>query len=195
MIISSNIDDCFLDPTGNIEHLGSKRPVLFLLRRDLVRLYGSEKRKQIKRHKAPMLAVLGMMAGIDLITKFSIGLQDTGRAQFKYFLMEYGKLNKQNAETFYQFRCSLAHSYGLYAISREKKIYRFALDDNPNNRDLIKNISPNYYIINFWQMKKFFLSCINEMKRRLWNPEYPNHSILLNNFQTVFKDIGYVEIR
>jgi hypothetical protein len=200
MTITSDIDDCFLAPTSNIEHLGTVRPVLFLLRRDLVKLYGSEKRKQIRKHKAPMLAVLGMMAGIDLITKFSVGQLEATRTQFKKFLIDYGKIDIQNAEAFYQFRCALAHSYGLLSFEKNKKgkiktIYRFVLCDNPNNERLIEAVAPNYYMISFWQMKKFFLSCINEMKNRLDNPNYPNRAELINNIENVTTDIGYVGVR
>lgn len=194
MIFSSAIDNCFRPPRSQ-RPPGPARPVLYVLRRDLEKLYGSEKRRYIKNHKAPMLAVLGMMAGMDLMAKLHFGkTSNLGGKKFKQFLQNYGKLSKGQAKALYQYRCALAHNYGLFSIDRKGKQYKFSLDDSQSNRKLIQKIGNNQYHINFWQMKKFFLYCIGELESRLRNPNYPNHNTLLNHFTNVMKEIGYVKV-
>ncbi|MFB0561317.1 MAG: hypothetical protein ACETWM_08920 [Candidatus Lokiarchaeia archaeon] len=194
MIFSSAIDNCFRAPRSQGPP-GPARPVLYVLRRDLEQLYGSEKRAHIKNYKAPMLAILGMMAGIDLMAKLHFGkTSNLGGEKFKEFLQNYGKLSKDEAEALYRYRCALAHNYGLFSIDKKGKQYKFSLNDSPSNRKLIRKIRNNRYHINFWQMKKFFLYCIGELESRLRDPNYPNHNTLLNNFMSVVKEIGYLKV-
>jgi len=194
MIFVSDMDNCFRAPRSTFPP-SSTRAVLYVLRRDLEKLYGSEKCRYIKGYKAPMLAVLGMMAGIDLLSKFYSGKGlNTTATDFKNFLEDCGKLSEHESEALYQYRCALAHSYGLFTISKKGIPYKFSLDDNLSNKKLIKKVGKDYYRINFWQMKKFFLYCIGELESCLRNPNYPNHNALLNHFVNVMKEIGYIKV-
>ncbi len=194
MIFVSDIDNCFRAPRSTFPP-SSTRAVLYVLRRDLEKLYGSEKRRYIKAHKAPMLAVLGMMAGIDLLSKFYSGKEsNTTRTDFKNFLKNCGKLSEYESEALYQYRCALAHNYGLFTINKKGIPYGFSLDDNLSNKKLIKKVGKDYYHINFWQMKRFFLNCIAELESRLRNPGYPNYADLLNKFKKVMTRIGYIKV-
>lgn len=196
MLISSEIDNCFRSPRAP---LPSSRfhTVLYFLRCDLENLYGSEKRRYIKNYKSPMLAVLGMMSGIDLLTKLYSGKAYTTSDDFKNFVKKYGNLKKDEAETIYHLRCALAHNYGLVSTKPKKDgkfQYTFSIDDLPNNEKLIEQINENTYKISLWQLKRLFLNCIKEFESSLRNHNHPDFSKLLNNFMNVMKEIGHIEI-
>ena len=198
MTTDRQIDDCFSAPRAK-RRPGQNRSVLFLLRRDLEKLYGAENRKHIRTHKAPMLAVLGMMAGIELLAKFNSGkATQTTNTDFKDFLVDYGNLTRARAEVLYQYRCALAHSYGLYTMKRVRgkrpRSFKFSLDDSPGCSCLIQKVAYNHYTISFWQMKQFFLRCVAYLEARLRNSDHRDHKILLKNFLTVVKRIGYIRI-
>jgi hypothetical protein len=73
------IGDFFLPPRSarrlpkRLKESG-KRSLLHLLRRDLCKLYGSERyfgEALRPRHKAPVLSALGIFVGIDMLSTFS----------------------------------------------------------------------------------------------------------------------------
>jgi len=198
MTVDRHIIDCFCAPRAQ-RSPGPNRSVLFLLRRDLEKLYGAESRKHIRTHKAPMLAVLGMMAGIELLAKFNTGkATQTTNNDFKEFLVGYGNLTRAKAEVLYQYRCALAHSYGLYTMKRASgkrpRSFKFSLDDSPRCSCLIEKLSYNHYVISFWQMKQLFLHCVESLKACLRSPDSRNHRMLVKNFVRVVKRIGYIRI-
>jgi len=199
MIISSPIDNCFRPPDAGIPN-DSVRTVLYLLRRDLVDLYGSESTSPSPNHKAPMLAVLGMMAGLDLMTKLVTGKLHSSGKDFVSFVHSFGSLSLPKAQVLYQYRCALAHSYGLYSKEQFKKkgnrskIFKFGLDDSVSKSRLMIKTGRNRYQMNFWEMKRFFLKCITSLEITLRAGQHPHYSQLLNNFMRIMEKIGSVSI-
>jgi hypothetical protein len=191
MIFSSAIDNFFGAPKS-IQPSRTECAALHLLRIDLEKIYGSEKRRYIKKNKSPLLASLGIMSGIDLLTKLWVGNISTRSQDFQSFLKSMGSLTANDAEVIYQLRCGLTHNYGLYATDKK---YEFILDDSPSNSTLLRRINTKKYHVSFWEMKKLFLGCIKEYESRLRNSNYKNHSDLLNKFMNTVKEIGHFEIK
>lgn len=191
MIFSSAIDNFFRAPKS-LRPSSTEYTSLHLLRIDLEKIYGSEKRRYIKKNKSPLLASLGIMSGIDLLTKLWVGNISTRSKNFKSFLENMCSLTANDSEVIYQFRCALTHNYGLYATDKK---YEFILNDSPSNSILLRKIKSKKYHISLWEMKKLFLGCIKEYESRLRNPNYKHYSDLLNKFMNTVKEIGYFEIK
>ncbi len=80
---------------------------------------------------------MGICAGIDLLGKFFVGNDDKGGVgkRFRNFLITYFSVPQNDAETLYQLRNSLLHSFGLYSEVTDKagkvvQIYKFVLYGN-----------------------------------------------------------------
>ena len=114
--ILAEIDEFFrepsISPTNNVVNVQTYGN-LYLLRRDIL--------KAIK-NDTQWLAVMGVMAGFDLLAKLSSGA-DTGHSgpRFKNFLKEFSNLPQSDCEVIYQLRNSLLHSFGLYSKTPVKK--------------------------------------------------------------------------
>ena len=96
----------FEDPTVNRSPPGDYG-ILYLLRRDITRCMD---------YSILWPAAMAIMAGIDLLAKFETGDDSLGRVagRFKAFIKQYFAINTSDAETIYQLRNSLLHSFGLY---------------------------------------------------------------------------------
>lgn len=198
MIHTSEIELCFWDPTRGLPP-GKERGVLYLLRRDLTELYGDAAQIPSQTHKSPMLASIGMMTGLDLMSKLATNELNEGRAGFKRFLEHYGKLSSQDAETFYKLRCAQTHAYCLIDID-EKRNYEawFTLIDDRPDSPLIEKVSTrerdgyriDTYHVNYWELKRFFLLCVSNFEKAIREGTNP----LLTYFMLAMARIGKLEV-
>ena len=147
-----------------------ERPVLHLLRRDLQHLYLQEDVLQPNdqnEHKAPYLATMGILTGIDLMAKFYCGQgrkKASGRI-FKKFLIDIGELSSSEADFAWKFRNALHHSYSLHISERllGKIIFTTAISGHASWHTSDGQID----YINFWNLKALFLKLIVKYHERL----------------------------
>lgn len=198
MIITNEIEYCFWDPKRGLPP-GKERGVLYLLRRDLAELYGDEADIPSSTHKSPMLASIGMMTGLDLMSKLATNELNGGRAGFKSFLECYGAMSSQDAEAFYKLRCAQTHAYCLIDIDekRNREDWFALIDDRPND-PLIKKVSTkesdgyriDTYHVNYWELKRFFLLCVSNFEKAVREGTNP----LLTQFMLAMARIGKLEV-
>lgn len=166
-----------------------RRPLLYLLRRDLQNQYGKESAPPQKL-VSPLLTSLGIMVGIELLTKYWSGDHDAGTLLIEKFLEKVASLSNQKAIALAQFRHALAHGYRLKTIrNKDQQVYTFALDDRPIATECIDDKGKFHYIINIWKLKELFLDVIEKYKKML-----EASSDLQGKFMVVQKQIGEVEI-
>jgi hypothetical protein len=99
--------------------------VLYLLRRDISYCIGSDP----SSGKALFPAAMAILAGIDLMAKFFKGSDRRGEVgqRFRDFVKKYFRpISSTDADTIYQLRNALLHSFGLYSKSGSR-VYNFAL--------------------------------------------------------------------
>lgn len=198
MIFTDEIELCFWDPKRGLPP-GKERGVLYLLRRDLTELYGDEAEIPSATHKSPMLASIGMMTGLDLMSKLVTNELNGGRAGFKSFLERYGPMPSQDAEAFYKLRCAQTHAYCLIDIDekRNREDWFTLIDDRPNE-PLIKKVSSkerdgyriDIYHVNYWELKRFFLGCVANFEKSMREATNP----LLTQFMLAMARIGKLEV-
>lgn len=70
----------FMDP--NIKLPDNRRPLLYLIRRDLQNQYGKES-KDFQQVVSPLLTSLGTMIRIELLTKYWSGDHEAGTAKIE----------------------------------------------------------------------------------------------------------------
>jgi hypothetical protein len=122
--------------------------VLYLLRRDIIVCFD----KKI----ATWPATMAILAGIDLLGKFYAGKDGPGvRQRFKDFVEEYFHISREDAETIFQLRNALMHSFGLYSEGR-----RFSLINNETDPLIQRPFDDKYTIINIRALKKEFEAAI-----------------------------------
>jgi len=202
MIITGDIEFCFWNPARELPP-GKERGVLYLLRRDLTELYGAENEIPSPNHKAPMLATIGIMTGLDLMSKLATNELSAGRAGFKKFVETYGGLSSSDAETIYRLRCAQTHAYCLIDIDeRTNTAYCFMLVDDKPDKALIYAHSvreahgnrEETFRINFWALKKFFLACVAKFESAVRNPNQSHTDPLLTHFMLAMARVGKVEV-
>jgi hypothetical protein len=110
---------------------------LYLLRRDISTCFSIDPDNgQGLPTQALWPGVMAICAGIDLLGKFLAGNDARGGVgtRFSTFLTTYFGISQNDAETIYQLRNSLLHSFGLYSEITDNagnnvvRIYRFSLD-------------------------------------------------------------------
>jgi hypothetical protein len=132
---------------------------------------------------------MGTLAGIDLLGKFVAGEDRTNRvgSRFRYFLSQYLHLAQHEAETIYQLRNSMLHSFGLY--SRAGNItYRFCLIAR-NVRPMIQHSPPETYLVDIFSLHADFENAIDEYRREL-----ETDPALQQNFVAMFPNNGAIPI-
>ena len=115
--IENDIALFFQDPTTEPGTPG-KLGVLYLLRRDIRECVTIEK-------KILWPATMAILAGIDLLGKFYAGEDGGGVGlRFRSFVDKYFQpISDDDAETIYQLRNALLHSFGLYSKSTTNTYY------------------------------------------------------------------------
>ena len=200
MLFQDQISSFFRPPTkGNPD--GSSRSVLFVLRRDLCSLYGTEDGPRLREpHGPPMLTTIGMCSGLDLLSWIVMGNADArvpGKSDYERFLVEFGGLTENDAKTVYQFRCAQTHSYGLYTVVRQQpkpKPVGFTLTTLPDIQVLVQPHpgQADHFVVNFWEFKALFMRSIGELHRRLLDHNAADHSRLLDGFYKTSTRIGFI---
>ncbi|MBT3433219.1 MAG: hypothetical protein HOC91_16315 [Nitrospinaceae bacterium] len=198
MLIS---DDCldiervFMDPSDS--QSDERRPVLYLLRRDLRDQYGEENDPAgTVKLKSPLLICLGIMIGFELLTKMYSGKgkfnePGEGTKEVKIFMKDILDLGGQEASALINFRHSLVHSYGLDI--GENQILTVDDEITSAHREMstsnLGNGKQEIYI-NIWHLKNLFVRAISEYKTRLLADQK-----LVINFVSCLKNLGEIQIK
>ena len=179
--VGNDIDLFFKDPA--IEPSRSGRfGVLYLLRRDI--------RECVLKGKILWPATMAILAGIDLLGKFYAGGHTIRkvRARFTSFVDKYfAPISDDDAETIYQLRNALLHSFGLYSRSRTNH-YFFSLT-LPRVDPWIQRDPPNSdkYLISIAALYDKFETAVER-----YRTELETNSELQNNFHNMFQNYGAV---
>ena len=163
---------------------------LYLLRRDIRDL----------QNALPEAAIwprtMLVLAGIDLVAKFYCDNDNQRRVggRFKTFVREritHASPNAEGeAETVYQLRNSLLHSFGLYSQGRGRT-YRFVVTHGSGNV-LMTNDSanPEKWLVNLAVLQSRFEDAVMEYDRTLRSGEAPHPFS-----EALFDRYGWVSIR
>jgi hypothetical protein len=173
-------------PTGRVR----KGSLLVLLRSDLQRLYGPE--DAVGGSVAtPLLAALGIFAGLELLAKYWSGKMDTKHDDVVAFLTTVAGLTRPNAEALLQFRNSLAHGYGLATRRRaDQKPFAFSLDtDFTAGAALVLPHGPDAYVVNLWSLKGLLVAAIGGCRRVL-----ARDRMRLGGFQVCIRNLREVSV-
>jgi hypothetical protein len=127
-MFDTKADQFFANPR-NKPSIPGDNGVLYLLRRDILLCLGQDPCSGgTTCHKAVWPGAMAILAGIDLVAKFYKG--DDGPQsgpRFKDFVGKYFlPISPAEAETIYQLRNALLHSFGLYS-KKDTQEYRFLL--------------------------------------------------------------------
>jgi len=138
----------------------AKFSILYLLRRDVGHC--------ISENHTLWLGAMGILAGVDLLGKFLAGNEQVGVGErFRAFIDKYFKpLAPDDAQTIYQLRNSLLHSFGLYSKSGQGEYY-FNLLSAPLNTGLVQRPAPSQYVINLWVLHAKFETAIDRYRADL----------------------------
>lgn len=199
MITINDIELCFWKPNQDLPP-GTARGILYVLRRDLVNLYGPERDAPSSHHLSPMLATIGMMTGIDLMSKLSTNSQGD-RDTFKTFVRTYGEcVNDDHAEAIYKLRCAQVHAYCLIDVDMKRKItYQFTLSDTASASEPAfldmgsqrkDGMTTRTFQVNYWSLKAFFLKCVNTFEAAVRSGNQP----LLTNFMEAMRAVGKIAV-
>ena len=177
----------FLDP--NETQADDSRPILYLLRRDLQNQYGEETEVP-SQVLSPFLTGLGIMVGIEILTKLWSGDHNAGTLKIEDFLKSICSLSDEKAIALAQFRHALAHGYRLETIRRKnKKVYTFVVSDVATESECITELGNLKFRISIWRLKDLFLAAIKEYHRLLYIS-----SDLQSKFMVAKANMGEVEI-
>jgi hypothetical protein len=187
MIIDGPIESFFKNPS--LEPSPEGDGILFHLRRDLVKLYGKEGENSGADPPHAMLAMMGILAGIDYLSKVYShhqGYRDN-RKRFVETVHDLCNITNDDSEAVYQFRCALVHSVALSTIStsRYKKNTRFIFEvtgDEP--LFFIEKLSDVgnelRYRIGFWKLKEAFLDVIGRLEDIARDVGHPRNAHVVN---------------
>ena len=165
------IDRVFMDPMDWPPD--DRRPLLYLLRRDLKDQYGREEEPaESVQLKSPLLTCLGIMVGFELLAKLWSGKHEfrerDGKATVKEFMRSIVRVGEHEADALVDFRNSLAHSYGL-SIGKGRSL---SVDDDTGSAcrevsiaDLGEGKSKIY--VNVWHLKDLFVRAVRQYRLQL----------------------------
>ena len=179
MIFKGPVESFFKTPCQRPAAQGDG--ILFHLRRDLEKLYGHEDVFAGDTSAHAMLAMMGLLAGIDYLSRV-YSSQNSSRQRFVDTLKCLRALDSDAAEALYQFRCALVHSISLSTVSdcsyRRGTRFTFAITDQDGTA-LITNLSDDgkeaAYEINFWELKRCFIIVIDRLFDICTDRSHPRH--------------------
>ena len=93
--------------------------ILYSIRADLEKLYGKESEIKENPSSHAMLALTGILIGIDYISQCYLGKQ-SGTA-FVESLMELGRIDWDNADAMYQMRCALLTALKIVTLTPQQR--------------------------------------------------------------------------
>jgi hypothetical protein len=181
--IANDIDLFFQDPETEPSSPG-RFGVLYLLRRDI--------KQCITTGQILWPATMAILAGIDLLGKFYAGEDGRGVGRrFRSFIDNYFQpISSDDAETIYQLRNALLHSFGLYSKSRANN-YFFSLilpeagplvQRHPQNRE--------QYLISITALYDKFETAIER-----YRTELEADSDLQDKFSKMFPYYGAISVQ
>ena len=161
--------------------------IFYNLRVDLEKLYGKECEFEGDPSSHAMLAMTGIMIGIDYISQCYFSKQQSGK-HFVESLMDLGGMDWDNAEAVYQLRCALLHSFSLSTISDRKDFckgtkFSFKLmEDAPSALIKIESATESEikYKVNVWGLKMCFIKMIAELQKICLDGNHKKHGEVLN---------------
>jgi hypothetical protein len=191
MILSNDpvVEICrmFLDP--NEECGDNRRPLLYLLRRDLQNQYGKEVDPS-SSILSPLLTGLGVMVGFEVLTKLWTGDPHAGTDRIEEFLKNICSLPERDAIALTQFRHALAHGYRLQTHRhKDQQMYSFSVSDNPDGKECTVDLGSCSFEVNLWRLKDLFLAAIKTYRCLL-----EASSDLQRKFMVTKANIGEIEI-
>ena len=199
-LISEKIDKFFEDTRiyhgEEVKEKGFyKFSILYLLVRDIKTCFGIDPATNksftckncgnIAFNSAQWPALMGILAGIDLLGKFYAGSDGVGVGdRFKNFIYRYFIYEDKNLlkDVLYELRNSMLHSFGLY--SDNYNLVLIANNSNPIikiNNDNVKNTA----VINVSKLYLQFLEAIEK-----YHDELKNNEELKDNFDRMFGKYG-----
>lgn len=165
-----SIEKFFLPPCspshlpGELRESG-ERPTLYLLRRDLENLYLRENEVnagELRKHRAPYLASIGILTGVDLMSKFYSNSVNQNQKWFIEFLVVIGEMPASDAEFLWEFRNALHHSYSLALKSSKNIVFTTEINSLPWHTIKLGN-----HIVNLWGLKRVFLNLAEKYRAKL----------------------------
>ena len=161
--------------------------ILYNLRVDLEKLYGKESKFEGIPPSHSMLAMTGILIGIDYISQCYSSKKQSGEA-FVDSVISLGGIDWDNAEAIYQLRCAILHSFSLSTISDRKYFHKGTrfhftiIDDTPSTvikMESAKESEVNYRV-NIRGLKMCFTRMISELEKICRDSKHKNHSVILN---------------
>ena len=185
MIINGPIESFFKSPKDDPSFEGDC--ILYHLRRDLVTLYGTEAESSKNASLHVRLAMMGILAGIDYLSKVYSSLKESPRLKYVETVKDFCNISGDDAEALYQLRCALVHSMALSTISscshRNGNQFIFEVTDD-ESLSLIEKTSDIgsevTYRVCFMQMKNTFIKIILELEKIARNVEHSKNSYVIN---------------
>jgi len=194
----AEIDLFFEDPA--VYHSSPRQySVLYLLRRDIRTCLGIHPNTGAEIEcKALWPGTMAIMAGIDLLAKFLAGVDGSkrvkGKAQsvvgerFNRFVREYFKpISLDDAETIYQLRNALMHSFGLRSETRSGRVYKFML--TAAHGPLVQEQANDKYWIDILTLHDRF-----EIAIECYHADLRGDQDLQRNFDGMFPKYGTIYI-
>lgn len=165
---------------------------LYLLRRDICTCFGIDPNNGSKlANEALFPATMGIMAGIDLLSKFVYLDDETGKKSSRKRFMDYvvKYIEHEHSEALYHLRNSLLHSFGLYSrdwISGQ--VFKFILDRN--RAMLVEKLDDVNHIIDIGILWKRFEESVATLK-----VDIQTEDDLKENFQLMYDRYGVIGMR
>lgn len=183
MITLGPIESFFKLPTEAPSDQGDG--VLYHLRRDLEKLYGKENDYTVDASEHAMLAMMGILAGIDYLSKVYSSKKHS-REKFTDTLQNLCGFHV-DAEAIYQLRCALVHSVSLSTVSvcsyRRGIKFIFEITDKAG-APLLAKLSDDgkevAYKINFLELKGSLIKVIDTLRTICGDNSHPKHTHVIN---------------
>jgi len=195
-LISEKIDKFFEDTRiyhgEEVKEKGFyKFSILYLLVRDIKTCFGIDPATNknftckncgnVAFNSAQWPALMGILAGIDLLGKFYEGRDGAGVGdRFKNFIYEDKDLLK---DVLYELRNSMLHSFGLYSDN-----YNLVLVADNNSNPIIKISNNNFKKTAVINVSKLYLQFLEAIKK--YHDELKNNDELKDNFNRMFGKYG-----
>lgn len=146
------------DPSGK-----TKFSNLSLLRRDINTCFDINPNDTSSKLGSSALwpGTMAILAGIDLLAKFYCGDDDNSKSRGRFINYVEKFIDGKHKEELYQLRNALLHSFGLYSVGKDNKIYRFILTQDPSY--LIKHkADTDKYCISIKKLHELFEKSITD---------------------------------
>jgi hypothetical protein len=179
------LEDFFRSPDQASDPKGEG--VLYSLRVDLEKLYGKESDFEGIPDSNSVLAIIGMLIGIDYVSQCYSSKKQSGEA-FVDSLINLGGIDWDNAEALYQLKCALLRALSLSTTSDRKYFHkgtRFNFRFISDIRSTIIKIadvqeSEVNYTVNIRGLKLCFTRMISQLEKICRDSEHKNHNTILN---------------